>query len=414
MTDLGTLGGSDSYAYGVNASGVAVGYSDTSGLIDHAFSYSGGTLSDLGSSLSSYSYAYGINADGEIAGVAASGSSFHAFLLSDGVWNDLGTLGGDYSEAYAISDVGVVVGYADTATESHAFSYSGSTMTDLGTLGGSSSYASAVNLSGQVVGNSYLAGDDYNHGFLYTGTGLTDLGTLGGSESWALGINAAGEIVGYADKAGNEVSDGFLYSNGTMVDVNTLLDASSTGYTIQEADWIADDGYIAATGLAPDGQDHALLLTPNSGVTGTVTLQNYEGDVTLVPVTIEIRTAGTTTVLQRQTVYLNSDGSFSFPSTLGGTFDVAAKASHWLRKKITSVAFSGGGIVSGLSFSLLNGDVNGDNTINLADLVAMAAAWRTTPGAAKWNANADLNGDGAVNLSDWLIAARNWRKTGDK
>ena len=62
----------------------------------------------------------------------------------------------------------------------------------------------------------------------------------------------------------------------------------------------------------------------------------------------------------------------------------------------------------------MDGDVNGDNTINLADLMAIAAAWRSTPGSSNWNPNADLNGDGAVNLSDWMIVVKNWRMTGDQ
>ena len=414
LTDLGTLGGGYSFATAVNASGEVVGYSDTAQGVDHAFSYAGGQMTDVGSSRSSYSYAYGVNWSGQICGVADAGSSiFHAFLESQGVWTDLGTLGGTYSEAYAVNDLGVVVGYGDTATQSHAFSDTNGVMTDLGTLGGTVSYAVAVNLSGQAVGNSNLVGDNFTHGFIYSGTTMSDVGTLGGSESWALGINASGEVVGYADKAGDAVSHGFLYSGGSMIDLNSILDAASMNYTILEADWIADDGYIAATGLAPDGQDHAFLLTPNAGVAGTVTLQDFTGNVTLVPVTIEIRTAGTTNVLQRQTVYLNPDGSFSFPCSLVGTFDVAAKAPHWLRKKISGVVFSGNGIVSGLGFSLINGDVTGDNVINLADLIAISAAWRSTPGSANWNPNADVNGDGVVNLADWIVVSRNWRKSGD-
>ena len=66
-----------------------------------------------------------------------------------------------------------------------------------------------------------------------------------------------------------------------------------------------------------------------------------------------------------------------------------------------------------MSFSLINGDVNGDNNINLADLNAISAAWRSTPGSAKWNANADLNGDGAINLADWNIVSKHRRKLGD-
>jgi hypothetical protein len=158
---------------------------------------------------------------------------------------------------------------------------------------------------------------------------------------------------------------------------------------------------------------NVLVFSPNAGIAGKVNLQDFSGDVTQVPVTIQVRNPGTTTIVQSQTVKLNADGSFQFYTTLAGTYDVSVKASHWLRKTISSVTFTGTGFTRGLSCSLLNGDVNGDNTINLADLVAIAAAWRSVPGSSSWNSNTDLNGDGVVNLADWMIVARNWRKSGD-
>ena len=48
LSDLGTLGGSDSHARGTNDKGQVVGYSDTAGNVDsHGFLYSDGTMTDL-------------------------------------------------------------------------------------------------------------------------------------------------------------------------------------------------------------------------------------------------------------------------------------------------------------------------------------------------------------------------------
>jgi hypothetical protein len=48
----------------------------------------------------------------------------------------------------------------------------------------------------------------------------------------------------------------------------------------------------------------------------------------------------------------------------------------------------------------LVGDVNGDGTVNLADLQPFAAAYETSPGNPKYNPAADFNHDGIVNQVD--------------
>ena len=76
LTDLGTLGGNDSYAWGINELGQVVGHSET--------------------------------ADGHV----------HAFLWEEGTgMTDLGTLGGDDSYARGINDLGQVVGASYTAED---------------------------------------------------------------------------------------------------------------------------------------------------------------------------------------------------------------------------------------------------------------------------------------------------------
>ena len=46
-----------------------------------------------------------------------------------------------------------------------------------------------------------------------------------------------------------------------MFDLNDLI-APGSGFTLQFAYGISDDGYITGLGVAPDGQQHAFLLTP--------------------------------------------------------------------------------------------------------------------------------------------------------
>ena len=313
VTDLGTLGGSESFAYGINDSGQVAGEAVTVAGAAHAFLYSNGTMTDLGTLGGSYSVASGINDGGTIVGSSnTSGGNTHAFLYSNGAMNDLGTFGGSQSFAYGINTSGQVVGGADTTSGSeHAFLYNNGTMTDLGTFGGSNGFAVSINAGGQVAGEYYV-GDafptwgpsydavlysngtmtnlgslpDYSstdaadinasgqivgvvnnpgqlgsRAFLYSNGIMTDLGTLGGNSSNALGINASGQVVGSASIVLNNATHAFLYSNGTMTDLNGLVDPNS-GWTIDMATAINNSGEIVGYGTNPSGSTDAFLLTP--------------------------------------------------------------------------------------------------------------------------------------------------------
>lgn len=255
VTDLGTLGGSDSYGYGINASGQVAGVSQTAGnSASHAFLYSNGTMRDLATlDGGCCSAGFGINAIGQVVGWSTYRSSTrktHAFLYSDGAMQKLGALSRAYSQAYAINNSGQVTGYYVPSSEAanfnlsmdpagaddsfpgagYAFIYSNGTVQNLGTFGGTGSKGYGINDSGQVTGASDYNTNPFYSAFLYSNGSMNNLGTFGGHDSAGSGINASGQVTGWADHLYTKRA--FLYSNGLMEDLGSLAGYESWGQGI--------------------------------------------------------------------------------------------------------------------------------------------------------------------------------------
>jgi probable HAF family extracellular repeat protein len=241
ITDLGTLGGTESYAYDLNLAGTVVGWSSTITGTGHAVVWyttliSGnavvtGTV-DLGAG-GNPSTAYGVSGNGRVVGAAVS----RAFEWSAGVLTDLGTLpGGGSSTAADVNLAGIVVGSSVTtdtapyAPGNHAFKWQGGTMTDLGTLpDGMYSGASAINDNNTIVGsaNTHVGSSWPTHAVRWQVGAPEDLGVLPGQSpthtfSSASDINSLGQIVGdsWSDPSGLYASP-FYWSLGTMTDLLT-------------------------------------------------------------------------------------------------------------------------------------------------------------------------------------------------
>ncbi len=146
-------------------------------------------------------------------------------------------------------------------------------------------------------------------------------------------------------------------------------------------------------------------------VSGNVELRDFDGDITQVPVTVELRQDGN--VVRTATVNLDADGNYTLPAVLPGTYDLAFKASHWLRVVVPGVVVADGDVTD-VNVSLTNGDIDGDNEITLFDFGALVAAFGSMPGDSNWNADADLDGDEEVTLFDFGVLVRNFGAIGDE
>jgi probable HAF family extracellular repeat protein len=303
VRDLGTLGGSYSYAFGISAGGEVVGASATSPGPDHAFRWKNGTMTDLGTlEGGETSAARGINQSGDVVGQSGTAEgTAHAFRWRQGVMTDLGTLDGfGSSGANSVNGLGQVVGYSSSAAtgENHAFFWQNGVMTDLGTLGGPWSVAYDINDSRQVVGSSRVSAEDdmVIHAFLWQNGVMADLGTLGGRTSQAQGINADGDVVGWSETV-DGVTHAVQWNQGVIMDLGPFdgsqgfvtainvknrkvgfLSGARSGPAIWEgrkglllptlggvagsADDINDAGLVAGSSGTSTGDVHAALWVP--------------------------------------------------------------------------------------------------------------------------------------------------------
>jgi probable HAF family extracellular repeat protein len=327
VTDLGVLpGGTNSYAYAINALGQITGNSDGTGFGGHAFLYSRSTgMVDIGGW-----FGFGINSSGQVTGYAGFPTGVHAFLYSSGSMSDLGTLAGTpTSIGFGINDSGQVTGSSGTGGAlggpggspithpSQAFIYS-SGMTGLPFVPGyTDSQGNGINATGQITGAvsaPTTSNSGPSHAFVYTpGVGVTLIpGVSEGSTGTA--INDSGQVAGYTSIPGCSGCSGtasfvytpatgvtqfiyplpgqdlslayginnsgwvvgtsffptafraFLHTSTGLLDLNSMI-PSNSGWILERATAVNDSGWITGWGRVSNGDEHAFLLAPGLNIT---------------------------------------------------------------------------------------------------------------------------------------------------
>jgi probable HAF family extracellular repeat protein len=255
LTDLGTLGGTESFAYGINDKGQVVGSSRLAGdTSTHAFLYGNGRMIDLYPLNSGEIQTVGptgINNSGQIASGLVVGGVYSPAILDSksGEITLLGSLGGVTSFGFSgvatsISNLGDAVGYSYTdVANRHAFLYFNGLMTDIGSLGGYSA-AAGVGDGGTVVGFSSTASNGSAQAFVYNNGVMTDIDPFGG-ESYARGVNNLGDVVGQFLIKDQTAHHAFLYREGIFHDIGFSESPETVAFAIN------DHGQVVGTTLVP-------------------------------------------------------------------------------------------------------------------------------------------------------------------
>lgn len=208
----------------------------------------------------------------------------------------------------------------------------------------------------------------------------------------------------------NATRNGFVFTDPNLQDrVADTADERNhnswgTGWGVASDLRIGPDGYLYVVSHLAHRIHRIRPVNPPEIVNGQVVLFGYQGTRLGVPLTLTLRKANQTYVINTT---LDAFGRFSERVPEAGQYTVIAKAGNYLSLKQSGVTIN----PQGFAYLKLRferaGDVNNDNVIDEADLLTVLFAFGGN------NHSADVNGDGTVDDADLLTILFNFGSQGD-
>ncbi len=126
--------------------------------------------------------------------------------------------------------------------------------------------------------------------------------------------------------------------------------------------------------------------------------------------TLEFRKVGGGSTIVKN-VALSPDLSFYVSGIPAGTYNIGVKTPNTLRRILTNVSTGTGAVA--LAFpTLLSGDVNNSNTVDVDDLTLLLNAYNTAVPSPQYLPAADFNLSGTVDVDDLTLLLNNYNTTG--
>lgn len=121
------------------------------------------------------------------------------------------------------------------------------------------------------------------------------------------------------------------------------------------------------------------------------------------------------TLKQTASATLDATGHYQFAldqNLAHLSLKIKVKLSHWLRKTVYTGTVGLAGLTTATQ-TLINGDVDNSNDVDLTDYTQLLVAFNATAADGNWNPSADLNGDGIVDLTDYTVLVFAFNGVGD-
>ncbi len=157
-------------------------------------------------------------------------------------------------------------------------------------------------------------------------------------------------------------------------------------------------------------------LAAPASMSGSVTLQGRSAAPNAswqVPLTVEFFEPGNnTTPAHSFNVNTDQNGNFTIDDVPLGTFTITVKNPHTL-KRVKSAQNIVAGNNSFDFGTLLEGDANNNNTVNLFDFSILLGTYNKSTGNPGFDARADFNNNGTINLFDFSLLLGTYNQAGE-